>query len=77
MEESKRPSLSSTRVEDVGAEKVRIEHSQMVMPEALVGLSETVLASLSRRATFKLDCFIMPCITIMYILNYLDRQVRP
>ncbi|KIX01122.1 uncharacterized protein Z518_10188 [Rhinocladiella mackenziei CBS 650.93] len=73
-EEIKRPSPSSSRVEDVGAEKVRIEHSHMVMPEILVGLSDAELTSLGRRATFKLDCFIMPCVTIMYILNYLDRQ---
>lgn len=73
--ETKRISMSSLRVEDVGAEKVRVEHSYIVMPQALAGLSDPELASLGRKATLKLDCFIMPCITIMYILNYLDRQV--
>ena len=67
--------MSSLRVEDIGAEKVRIEHTHMVMPEALIGLTDSELASLGRKSTFKLDCFIMPCITIMYILNYLDRKV--
>jgi hypothetical protein len=75
MEETRKPSVSSLRVEDVGPEKVRIEHSHMVMPDALVGLSDAELKSLGRKATFKLDAFVMPSITIMYILNYLDRQV--
>ena len=60
---------------DVGAEKARIEHSQIIMPDLLVGKSDAELHSLGRKATFKLDCFIMPCVVIMYILNYLDRQV--
>lgn len=76
MEDTKGPDTSSLRVEDVGAEKVRIEHSHMVIPDSLVGLAEPELNALGRKATFKLDCYIMPCIVIMYILNYLDRQVR-
>lgn len=75
LKEAPRASLSS-RVEDVGAEKVRVEHAHVVMPEGLFGLNDAELKSLGRMATFKLDCFIMPCITIMYILNYLDRQAR-
>ncbi|EXJ59882.1 hypothetical protein A1O7_04029 [Cladophialophora yegresii CBS 114405] len=74
MEDTGKPSVTSMRVEDVGAEAVRIEHSHMVMPEALLGLSESELIFLGRKATFKLDCIIMPCVVIMYILNYLDRQ---
>ena len=75
MEETRRPSVVSLRVEDVGVEKVRIEHTEIIMPEAIVGLSNAELKILGRKATLKLDLFIMPCITIMYILNYLDRQV--
>jgi len=61
-------------VEDAGAEKARIEHSHMVKPDGLIGISEGELASVGRKATLKLDCFIMPCVTVLYILNYLDRQ---
>ncbi|ETI25288.1 hypothetical protein G647_04663 [Cladophialophora carrionii CBS 160.54] len=74
MEGIGKPSLTSMRVEDIGAEAVRIDHSHMIMPEALLGLSESELTSLGRKATLKLDCIIMPCVVIMYILNYLDRQ---
>lgn len=72
--EARRPSHASSRVAEIGAEKVRIEHSHMVMPEALIGLSEEEIQQIGRKATFKLDCFILPSITIMYIMNYLDRQ---
>ncbi len=74
MEETRRASVAS-RVEDVGVEKVQLEHSHLVMPDVLVGLSDAELTTLGRKATFKLDCFIMPCIVVMYVLNYLDRQV--
>lgn len=75
MDEARRPSHASSNVQGVGAEKARMEHSHMVMPDALVGLSDEDLQQLARKATFKLDCFILPSITIMYIMNYLDRQV--
>lgn len=75
VEEARRPSRASSRIEEVGAEKVRIEHSHMVMPDALVGLSEGEIEKIGRKATFKLDCFILPSITLMYVMNYLDRQV--
>lgn len=75
MNEARRPSHASSHIEGVGAEKVRIEHSHMVLPEVLVGLSDEELQRIGRKATFKLDCFILPSITIMYIMNYLDRQV--
>ncbi|KAK5057806.1 hypothetical protein LTR84_011807 [Exophiala bonariae] len=73
-DEARRPSHASSRVEGVGAEKVRMEHSHMVLPEILIGLSDEELQQIGRKATFKLDCFILPSITIMYIMNYLDRQ---
>ncbi len=63
-------------VEDVGADQIRAEHAFLVKPEALLTLSDSELASLGRKATLKLDCFIMPCMTLLYILNYLDRQVK-
>ena len=75
-EEPRRASRASSGVDGVGAEKVRVEHSHQIMPDALVGLSDEELSRIGRKATFKLDAFILPSITIMYILNYLDRQVR-
>lgn len=74
-EEPRRASRASSGVEGVPAEKARVEHSHQVMPDALVGLSDEELNRIGRKATFKLDAFILPSITIMYILNYLDRQV--
>ncbi|KAF2716523.1 retrograde regulation protein 2 [Polychaeton citri CBS 116435] len=44
------------------------------MPSSLDGLSDSELNKLGRKATFKMDIVIMPCMVIMYILNYLDRQ---
>ncbi|KAL1962104.1 hypothetical protein VTN77DRAFT_571 [Rasamsonia byssochlamydoides] len=46
----------------------------LVPPPALAALSEAGYARLGRRATLKLDLIIMPCVVVMYILNYLDRQ---
>ncbi|KAL4884879.1 major facilitator superfamily domain-containing protein [Aspergillus karnatakaensis] len=45
-----------------------------VKPASLAALSEEEYRKISRRATLKLDAFIMPCMVIMYIFNYLDRQ---
>jgi len=44
------------------------------LPPSLQGKTSEELAKIQRRATFKLDLVIMPAITILYILNYLDRQ---
>ncbi|EME84080.1 uncharacterized protein MYCFIDRAFT_187237 [Pseudocercospora fijiensis CIRAD86] len=43
-------------------------------PPCLHGLSDEEIKRLGRKTTFKLDMFVMPAMTIMYILNYLDRQ---
>lgn len=44
------------------------------LPESLAGLSREEMAKVEKRAILKLDLIIMPAITILYILNYLDRQ---
>lgn len=44
------------------------------MPESLAALDEEEYARLGRRAVLKMDLIIMPTLTIMYIMNYLDRQ---
>lgn len=43
-------------------------------PEVLVGLSDLEIKKLGLRTTLKLDLIVMPAMTILYILNYLDRQ---
>jgi hypothetical protein len=50
------------------------QYDQLVLPEILNGVSAEDLGRLGRKATFKLDLIIMPAMTILYILNYLDRQ---
>ena len=52
----------------------RDEDGHLVMPPQLAALSDEDYANLGRRATLKMDFVIMPCMVIMYILNYLDRQ---
>lgn len=44
------------------------------LPASLTGLTPDELAKVEKRAILKLDLVIMPAITILYILNYLDRQ---
>lgn len=48
--------------------------SPLVMPASLAALSDSELATVRRRAILKLDARIMPCMVLMYIMNYLDRQ---
>lgn len=44
------------------------------LPASLASLTAGELAKVEKRAILKLDLIIMPAITILYILNYLDRQ---
>ena len=66
--------LSVSIVENVDQEKHRNDAGQLVMPASLASLSPGEYAQLGRKATFKLDVQVMPCLVIMYIMNYLDRQ---
>ncbi|OGE47625.1 hypothetical protein PENARI_c040G01596 [Penicillium arizonense] len=45
-----------------------------VIPASLAMLSAVEYAEVQQRATLKLDARIMPCMVLMYIMNYLDRQ---
>jgi hypothetical protein len=56
-----------------GLDKAHHEE-QAPLPEAIAGYSDAELRRLGRKATIKLDLIIMPAMTILYILNYLDRQ---
>lgn len=44
------------------------------MPQSLAALSPEELQKVGKRATFKMDIWIMPILVVMFILNYLDRQ---
>ena len=54
--------------------KVQREHDAPY-PACLDGMSEDEIQKFGRKTTLKMDLLIMPALTIMYILNYLDRQV--
>ncbi|GAB7358660.1 hypothetical protein MBLNU230_g3889t1 [Neophaeotheca triangularis] len=43
-------------------------------PPSLAGMTDQEIKALGRKATWKMDCVVMPTMTILYILNYLDRQ---
>lgn len=68
-------SLHSNQIEDLDEEKVqsRYGHSP-VMPASLAALSDVEYSKAKSRAMWKLDARIMPCMVVMYIMNYLDRQ---
>lgn len=48
--------------------------AESAMPPALAALSDEEYARVGRRAVWKLDLRVMPAVSLMYILNYLDRQ---
>ncbi|KAL2075214.1 hypothetical protein VTL71DRAFT_156 [Oculimacula yallundae] len=50
------------------------DYGNTVLPAPLATMSEDEYQRLGRRATLKMDIIIMPCVVVMYILNYLDRQ---
>lgn len=49
-------------------------HSSSEMPEILRQLSPRDYIEVGKTATRKMDIIIMPCLMLMYILNYLDRN---
>ncbi|KAI4762782.1 MFS general substrate transporter [Aureobasidium sp. EXF-3400] len=51
-----------------------VQHDFEDLPESLRELSQQELAKIGKWTTLKLDCIVMPALTILYILNYLDRQ---
>ena len=61
--------------EEMTPEKRRAStHAPTDLPASLQGLDAKEIAALGRKATFKIDIVVMPCLVVMYILNYLDRQ---
>jgi hypothetical protein len=49
-------------------------HAPRDMPASLRGLSEKEVEKIGLKATLKIDAIVMPCLVVMYVLNYLDRQ---
>lgn len=75
MAEVKIPKDDSKSLEEIDqVDATGYDHHPLVMPAGLASLSEAEYHSLGKRATFKMDIVIMPCMVIMYVLNYLDRQ---
>lgn len=61
--------------ETISIEKRRAStHVPQPMPASLQNLTEDELKRIGRSTTFKMDIIVIPCLIVMYILNYLDRQ---
>lgn len=72
---SKKTTMAKAQIEDILVEdERRSDESKATMPMSLAALSDAEFASVGRKATVKMDIMIMPCLVIMYIMNYLDRQ---
>jgi hypothetical protein len=72
---SDKASDHSNQFEHLDDEKAQSKYGQPpLMPASLAALSEIEYIKIKRRATWKLDLRIMPCMILMYIMNYLDRQ---
>ena len=67
--------MAKAQIEDILVEdERRSDESKATMLMSLAGPSDAEFASVGRKATVKMDIMIMPCLVIMYIMNYLDRQ---
>jgi hypothetical protein len=69
----KQPEMKS-EVEDVDSKVSQYATVEPALLPTLAALSEAEYKKLGRKATMKMDILIMPCIILMYVLNYLDRQ---
>ena len=75
MSDMDKTTASKAQFEDVFVEeKPRNDGGLSPMPASLATLSDAEFASLGRKTTFKMDVMIMPCLVVMYVMNYLDRQ---
>ncbi|KAK4942200.1 hypothetical protein LTR66_014727, partial [Elasticomyces elasticus] len=62
------------QVEDIDFDGQKENVATRPMPTSLAALSPSEYNSLGVKATLKMDMIVMPCLVIMYIMNYLDRQ---
>jgi hypothetical protein len=75
MSDFDKTAMDKAQIEDVFIEeKPQGDAGLALMPPSLAALSDAEFANLGRKATVKMDALIMPCLVIMYIMNYLDRQ---
>lgn len=73
LEKSDSPRLSHTEDISIRPEK-SAEADRPEIPLVLRTLSPEEYAAVGRRAVLKMDTIIPPCLMLMYILNYLDRN---
>lgn len=76
--------MASSKQDDSYASHVHKEHllgeddiesrSSNAMPEILRQLTPKEYKKVGDKATLKMDIIIVPCLMLMYILNYLDRN---
>ncbi|WOO83942.1 putative transporterc [Vanrija pseudolonga] len=50
------------------------DHLAVHLPASLQNLSEEERAALAKSGTRKVDLMLLPCLTLLYLLNFLDRQ---
>ncbi|GMK56861.1 hypothetical protein CspeluHIS016_0307010 [Cutaneotrichosporon spelunceum] len=50
------------------------DHLAVQLPDSLAGLSEEEREEVAKRATRKIDIMLIPALTLLYLLNFLDRQ---
>ena len=76
MDQQKVPTITGDHVEEtLSIEKRRAStHVPQPMPATLQNLTTEELNRIGRSTTFKMDIIVMPCLIVMYVLNYLDRQ---
>lgn len=60
--------------EDVSKEDNVETQSSIAVPEILRQLTPKEFKKIGNKATSKMDIVILPCLMVMYILNYLDRN---
>lgn len=63
-----------SQIEDLSSMSERGEHNGHQMSTSLSCLTTEEYKKVGRKATLKLDVVMLPCLVIMYILNYLDRN---
>lgn len=50
------------------------DHLGVHLPKSLQHLSDEERDALARRGKRKIDIMLIPCLTVLYFLNFLDRQ---
>jgi hypothetical protein len=67
------PLEKDEEVEVMKTEQIVLE--RLPLPEQLANRSEEEIAQLEKRLVRKLDCYMLPAVFILFLLNILDRYV--